>query len=50
MQLVAIGSKAKVFVENGPVGALGNTGELTSWVNVYRTKIRFVHGAPGRAP
>jgi len=45
-----VGNKAKVFVENGPVGALGNTGELTSWINVYRTKTGFVHGAPGRAP
>jgi hypothetical protein len=45
-----VGNKAKVFVENGPVGVLGNTGEPTSWINVYRTKTGFVHGAPGSAP
>lgn len=45
-----VGNKAKVFVENGPVGALGTTGELTNWINVYRTRTGFVHGSPGSAP
>jgi hypothetical protein len=44
-----VGNKAKVFVENGPVGVLGETGELTHWLNVYRTETGFVHGAPGGA-
>ena len=44
------GNKAKVYVEGGPVGILGNTGELTNWINVYRTRTGFVHGAPGIAP
>ncbi|MCP4548384.1 MAG: RHS repeat-associated core domain-containing protein, partial [bacterium] len=43
-------NKAKVFVENEPVGVLGDTGELTHWINVYRTKTGFVHGTPGGAP
>ena len=38
--------KAKNFVENGPVGVTGN-GELTNYINVYRTKTGFVHGCPG---
>jgi hypothetical protein len=42
-----IGNKAKVPVVNGVVGVLGNSGELTSWINVYRTRTGFVHGAPG---
>ncbi|WP_166665506.1 polymorphic toxin-type HINT domain-containing protein [Kribbella caucasensis] len=42
------GTKAKVYVENGPVGVLGRTGELTDWINVYRDpKSNFVHGSPG---
>ncbi|WP_437968481.1 RHS repeat-associated core domain-containing protein [Sorangium sp. So ce260] len=40
------GSKAKVPADV-EVGALGRTGELTRWINVYRTKTGFVHGAPG---
>ena len=43
------GSKAKVEA-NVNVGALGSTGELTKWINVYRTKTGFVHGSPGSAP
>ena len=39
-------NKAKVYVENGPVGVSGN-GELTDYINVYRTKTNFVHGCPG---
>jgi len=38
--------KAKVYVENGPVGVTGN-GELTSYINIYRTKTGYVHGCPG---
>jgi RHS repeat-associated protein len=44
------GSKAKVFVENGPIGVHGKTGTLTHWINIYRTKARLVHGAPGNPP
>jgi RHS repeat-associated protein len=43
-------NKAKVPVVNGNVGALGTTGEPTSWINVYRTDKGFVHGSPGSAP
>ncbi len=39
--------KAKVFIENGPVGVHGSTGELTNWLNIYKTKTGFIHGAPG---
>jgi RHS repeat-associated protein len=46
--------KAKVYVENGPVGVLGRTGELTHYINVYKkpTKqgVTLVHGGPGGAP
>jgi hypothetical protein len=45
-----IGSKAKVFILNGPVGVLGDSGGLTDWLNVYRTRTGFVHGAPGSPP
>jgi hypothetical protein len=45
-----VSNKAKVFVENGPVGVSGRTGELTDWLNIYRTRTGFVHGAPGGAP
>lgn len=38
--------KAKVFVENGPVGITGS-GELTNYINIYRTKTGYVHGCPG---
>ena len=38
--------KAKVYVENGPVGVTGH-GELTSYINIYRTKTGYVHGCPG---
>jgi hypothetical protein len=41
--------KAKVYVRNGPVGVIGKTGELTSWMNVYRTKTGFVHATPGES-
>ncbi len=39
-------SKAKVFVEDGPVGVT-SSGKLTSYINVYRTKSGYVHGCPG---
>ena len=39
-------NKAKVYVENGPVGVTGN-GELTNYINIYRTKTGYVHGCPG---
>ena len=44
------GNTAKVFVQNGPVGALGRSGNLTNWINVYRTRAGLVHGAPGNPP
>jgi hypothetical protein len=40
--------KAKVCVVNGPVGVVGETGELTSWINIYRKRSGSVHGSPGR--
>lgn len=39
-------NKAKVYVENGPVGVTGS-GELTNYINIYRTKTGYVHGSPG---
>lgn len=39
---------AAVQVKGG--GVLGRTGELTNWINIYRTRTGMVHGAPGRAP
>jgi hypothetical protein len=44
-----VGSKAKIPVTNGTVGVVGRTGEPTQWINVYRNKNGFVHGAPGGA-
>jgi|BarGraNGADG00212_1021973.scaffolds.fasta_scaffold36464_2 hypothetical protein len=44
------GNTAKVYVQNGPVGVVGRTGQLTNWINVYRTNTGFVHGAPGNSP
>jgi len=41
---------AKVYVLNGPIGVLGRTGELTNWINLYRTDTLFLHGSPGNAP
>lgn len=38
--------KAKVPVVNGNVGITGS-GELTNYINIYRTKTGFVHGCPG---
>jgi len=45
-----VGNTAKVFAQNGPVGVLGRSGQLTHWINVYRTNTGLVHGAPGGAP
>jgi hypothetical protein len=45
-QQLWVGNKAKVPA-NMNVGALGSSGELTQWINVYRTKTGFVHGSPG---
>ena len=47
--LGAIGfcAEAQITVlSNGNVGITGN-GSLTDYINVYRTKTNFVHGAPG---
>jgi hypothetical protein len=44
------GNSAKVYVKNGPVGIVGRTGQLTNWINIYRTNTGFVHGAPGNTP
>lgn len=43
------GAKAKVPVTNGIVGQLAD-GTPTSWINIYRTRTRFVHGSPGNPP
>lgn len=43
---VVFANKAKVPVKNGPIGVAGNR-ELTSIINVYRTKTGYVHGSPG---
>lgn len=45
-----VGNKAKVPVVNGPIGWTGKTGAPTNYINVYRTKTGYVHGAPGNAP
>jgi hypothetical protein len=39
-------NKARVFVQNGPVGVHGQTGLLSSWINVYRRASGMIHGAP----
>ncbi|GIH60646.1 polymorphic toxin-type HINT domain-containing protein [Microbispora siamensis] len=44
-----IGNKAKVFVENGPIGVIGRTGELTNWMTVTRSG-RTIHAWPSGAP
>lgn len=41
--------KAKVYVEDGPVGVLGD-GTPTHWINVYRNSNGTVHGSPGSPP
>ena len=42
------GDKAVVPVNNGPVGINGRTGELTSQIQVYRTRTGYLHSSPGR--
>ena len=44
--LTDFANKAKVPVTNGYVGVTGK-GELTSYINVYRTKTGYIHGCPG---
>ena len=44
------GNKAKVLVKNGPVGVVAETGELTDYINVYRTLDGKVHGSPATPP
>ncbi len=44
--LTDFANKAKVPVINGYVGVTGK-GELTSYINVYRTKVGYIHGCPG---
>lgn len=39
-------NKAKIYVENGPVEVTGQ-GQLTNYINVYRTKTGYIHGCPG---
>lgn len=39
-------NKAKIYIENGPVGVTGQ-GQLTNYINVYRTKTGYIHGCPG---
>lgn len=42
-----IGNKAKVPVINTNIGVLGNNGQPTNFINVYRNSNNFIHGAPG---
>ena len=44
------GNKAKILVNNGPVGVVAETGELTNYINVYRTVDGKVHGSPASPP
>lgn len=44
-----VGNKAKVFVSNGPIGVVGRTGELTSWMTVTRSG-HTIHAWPSGAP
>ena len=41
-----VNGKARVPVVNGAVGIYGRTGELTEYINVYRTKTNWIHGTP----
>jgi RHS repeat-associated protein len=38
--------QATVFIENGPIGVLGRTGELTSYLTITKTNTGFIHGWP----
>jgi hypothetical protein len=42
-----VGNKAKVPVTNGMIGVTGKTGQLTNYINVYKTNTGFVHASPG---
>ncbi|MDT3440628.1 hypothetical protein [Pseudofrankia sp. BMG5.37] len=44
-----VGNKARVFIDNGPVGVRGQTGELTSWIQVTRHG-QTLHSWPSRPP
>ena len=41
-------SQARVPVANGPVGVRADTGELTNWLKITRTKTNRIHGWPCR--
>lgn len=41
-----ITTNSKGELTNGYVGVTGK-GELTSYINVYRTKTGYIHGCPG---
>jgi RHS repeat-associated protein len=46
-----VNNRATVYVENGPVGVVGRTGQLTNWITVSRTNpkpnyVPMVHGWP----
>jgi hypothetical protein len=43
------GNKARVYVENGPIGVVGRTGEPTNWLRVTREG-RMVHAWPVGPP
>ncbi len=40
-----VNNKARVYVENGPVGVVGKTGEPTNWIRVTRDG-RMIHSWP----
>ncbi|MBS2536965.1 RHS repeat protein [Catenulispora sp. NF23] len=44
-----VGNKARVYIENGPVGIVGKIGELTNWIRVTREG-RMVHSWPVGPP
>jgi hypothetical protein len=48
--LIGADGKAKVFVENGPVGVWARDGRPTHWINVYISRTGTVHGSPGGPP
>ena len=43
-----IGNKAKIRVETGNIGVLGD-GTPTNYINIYRNSNGFIHGSPGTA-
>ena len=48
-RMLIIGNKAKVPVADGIVGVTGS-GQLTNYINIYRTDTGFVHGSPANPP